>query len=203
MDSEIIGAYIGAGASLLVGIGGIIAAGIANSRAKMANKHAEDANKIAADALTQAAESNKIAKDANALSEEANSISRSNAAKQFDPSHVDWAVKWDTETAILHVTNSGRDTAHGVSVLVQGDEIDDLIEREEPVPRNEHIEIPFPQIAENRKNHQIEAARHYRAMVNAGYFTVREEFECPLVIDVRWTSDLGNPGFEQFQLDAS
>lgn len=202
MESEIIGAYIGAAASLIVGAAAVISAGIANGRAKDANDDAKRANELAARALAQADKANDIAEHANALSEEANEIIRRQAAQQSDPAHIDWTVEWEKDSASLIVTNTGRDTAYDVSVLIQGAEVDELIKRENPEPRNASFQVPLPQIAERRAKREAERLRDYESARASGIVIIGSQFSVKLAVDIRWATEFGKPGVERFELKA-
>lgn len=187
MNPEIIAAWFGVGASAVIGGVGWILAGLANSKA-------EKANKIAKDALAEAVKANEIAEDANQLSEDANTLVKRQALQQSDPSHVDWAADWDQERLELILTNTGRDTALNVSVLIKGKQVDRLSDRHGDVPRGEKVVVAFPEFADQRREHSIAERDRVARYAAADIFSAYRPWRRILTIDVRWLYQSRKPG---------
>ena len=193
MDEATAGAWVAAGVAMLVGVVGWAAAGIANREAKKANRLAKHANDIAADALRQAAEANEIAEHANHLSEEANTIARAQALQQVDPSHVEWAAKFDAEASVLHVTNRGRDTAVDASVLFNRDGVQELVRGEEHLPSGGEVLIPFPDVPERREGYEFRQAQIISQARAQRIAMAGTKYGFPIELDIRWLTEAGNP----------
>jgi hypothetical protein len=197
---EITAAWIGVGGASAVGLVGWVLAGVANGRAKRANQIAEHANNLAADAVSEAREANQIAQNANDLSEKANTIAQTQALKQSDPSHVEWDAQWDREACVARITNRGRHIAVNATALVKRGKVEDLVRGPERIARGEEFEIPFPDVPEKRakRNREI-AATEQRAARNGIVIGFREYGES-VEFDVRWESEVGNPGAQTIKL---
>lgn len=187
---EAIAAAVGA----VAGVGGFIAAGLANRRTKQANKLAQAANDLATEALGKAREANEIAEHANELSEDANAIARAQAVQQSDPAHIEWRAKWDKEASVARITNHGRDVALDVSVLVDPKNVGEVIRADDAVPRGGQIVVPFPEVPEQREKHKrITSERVASARAN-GVIVIPRTFGRDVELDVRWVSEAGKPG---------
>lgn len=181
--------WIGIGVTLGVAIVGWIFAGLAHSKAK-------EANKIAKSAVEEAMKANEIAEDANKLSEDANTLVKRQVLQQADPSHVEWLSEWDEEGLILTVTNTGRDTAHNVSVLVKGKNVDRLSDGHGDIPRGQKLEIPFPEFREERREHNLAQQDAIARLSAGGIGTAFRPWKRTLTVDVRWIYQSGKPGSE-------
>lgn len=186
---EAIAAAVGAA----TGIGGLVVASVANRRTKQANKFAKAANDLAAEALGKAREANDIAEHANKLSEEANSIAVHEAAKQRDPSHVEWRAKWDQETSIVTVTNHGRDVAVNTTVLVKRDEVEEVVTPNGRIARLESFVIVFPELPQQRQDHALIEDLAIRQARADRMFRPPTQFGISVAFDIRWFSEIGNP----------
>lgn len=187
----------------VAGIGGFIAAGIANRRTKQANKLAQAANDLAAEALGKAREANEIAEHANELSEDANAIARAQAVQQGDPAHIEWRAKWDEDAAVARITNHGRDLALNVSVLVNPKNVGEVIRADDAVPRGGEIVVPFPEVPKQRESyerHRVEGEARARV---GGVIMIFPAFERNIEFDVRWVSEAGKPGQQTVKLHIS
>lgn len=187
-------AWVAIAVSVVVGGASVILAGLANSRAKKANRIAQHANQLAAEAVGQAREANQIAENANHLSEEANTLIRRQAAQLADPAHIEWHAEWDAERTELVVTNTGRDEALNVSVLVKGYDIDHLEQWPSPVSRGEQVSIAFPEIRQRRLDSEAAIAKRRaeaRAAGDVHWPTL--PFFVKVRIDVRWRTEVGRP----------
>lgn len=193
MDGWSVLEAVAAGVGALAGIGGLIVAGRANSRTKQANEIAEAANKLAAQALGKAREANDIAENANKLSEDANAIAQREAAKQSDPSHVEWKAKWDEEASVVTIKNHGRDVALNTTALFRRDGIEELITPEDRLARLDSFSIPFPEVPKQRQDHLIQDRARLDSYRVQSVFVVPNPFGYFVSLDIRWFSELGNP----------
>lgn len=198
MEPEIIGAYIGGGVSLAVGIGGIIAAGIANSRAKKANQFAKAANRFAAKAVAQSATANQIAEDANELSEKANALSERALLHASEESFVQWGIEWDAENTTLVLLNNGRDVAFQPSVIVTGKELHQVGSGED-TPPGKKISIPVPQIVEKRAI----GPRVRYGTVGGSSISVPRALIFPVSVVVLWKTENGFQREERIEFKIS
>ena len=177
----------------VVGVAGLVAAALANRRAKQSNEIAERANQLAADALGKAAEANQIAENANALSGEANTIARTQAAQQADPSHVEWRAHWDEEALAVVLTNTGRDLADDVFVIVRGRQIGELVETDGPVGRSGEVLVPFPEVPEQRVEHERSEAAWRAEVRREGLLILHRPIGSTYTFEIHWRSEFGKP----------
>lgn len=190
--------WIGVVVAGLVGVGGWIAAGIANGRAKKANalatsanKLAEQANEIATSAVAEAKSANRISKGANKLSEEANSIAKSQALQQNEDWFVKWKGSWDKDLAMLTFKNEGRDPAREVSCIVVGGDIHEIGRPGEDVAPGKVFRMHLPQITEQRDAQAIHDRQTNREMGAAGIIWVPRQFKSTVEVTIIWKTGLG------------
>jgi hypothetical protein len=200
--TEVDASLIGTGAALLVGAAGFVTALVANSRAKKANVEAEKANRIAAEALATAKDANQIAENANDLSEQANTIAKDQAAKMVDPAHIEWTVEWDPETASVVATNTGRDHACDVSVLVQGKDVRELVRSDSYTAEPQEVRVPIPNFIERRSEFNLAEVESYERRRGGPVFMMPRKYSQTFNVDIRWQTAAGNPGSETVELKA-
>lgn len=179
--------WVGIGVTALVAVTGWVFAGLANGKAKQANK-------IAHEALTEAVKANEIAENANKLSEDANTLIKRQALQQADPSHIEWVSEWDEEGNSLTLTNTGRDPALNVTVLIKGKKVDRLSDGHSEVSRGEKVTITFPEFVDQRREHNIAMRDRVSRGAAQGIVMVPRYWGDRLTIDVRWLHQSGKPG---------
>jgi hypothetical protein len=177
----------------LVGVGGLVLAIVANRRARNANEAAKASNEIATEAVAKADEANRIAEHANQLSLDANTVIKRQAAQQEEQWLVEWSAKWYPDRAVLALTNDGRDVAIQPTVLVRGENLNELSEGHQDAPRRYQLEVPLAQIAHQRADHATRTERRRRQMSEAGIISVGTHFKNDVVVTVQWRTGLGKP----------
>lgn len=177
----------------LVGVGGLVLAINANRAARKANELAESSGKSAARAVRVAEESNRIAEHANELSEHANQVVTTQAAQQVEKWLVEWRAEWDGDRGVLTLVNDGRDAARAPFVVIKGDDVDELREGYEDVPRHGALVITFPEFPEDRLRENARLAVEYRRALDDGIIWSLQKYEVELVVTVHWETGLGQP----------
>jgi hypothetical protein len=177
----------------LVGAGGLALAFIANRTARKANELAKGSNESAARAVRVAEESNRIAEHANELSEHANQVVTTQAAQQVEKWLVQWRPEWDGNLGVLTLVNDGRDAARCPFVVIKGDDIDELREGYEDVPRHGALVITFPEFPEDRLRENARFVDDYERALAMGIIGSLQVHEVEVVVTVHWQTGLGQP----------
>lgn len=186
--------WIALAISSAIGLLGVVIGIRANVRAKKANEIAQHSNKIAENALGEAKKANRIAENANKLSDDANKVIALQAAQQVENWHVDWDGQWDGDRAEIVLVNNGRDTAHNVSVLIRSKGVNELRDRQGDIPRLGELRLAFPQFVEERIRQNRAAVQIQQPALDSGIVSPPQLYRRTLVLLIRWTSNLGNPG---------
>lgn len=148
-------------------------------------------------ALVQTNKTNDIAKDANDKADEANQIAEKALRHDIEDSHVDWEADWNEETQSLIVTNTGKDIAHDVAVVVNamlpgsGERFHRAETSAGNIPDGKSVTVHLPEAVEDRKklNHMLENDLMGRYLI----VTKGVHWKCKLGIDVTWKTDGGFP----------
>lgn len=195
--------WIGVIVAGLVGLGGWITAAFAIQSAQRANELAEASNGIAKRAVKEAKASNRIANGANKLSQQANTLVEGQIGQQNEDWYVKWKPKWEKDSAMLVLTNEGRDAARNVSCVVSGDGIHEIGRPGIDVAPGEVFRVHLPVVTEQRNADGIEAARRYREMERAGIIWVHGGFKTNLEVTVIWKTGLGTTQDQTFNKSVS
>lgn len=196
MGPDIVAAWVGAAVAGVIGVVGWVFAGLANRKAKLANKLAESANSIAERAAVEAARANKLAEDANRLSRKANTLSERTFLNSSEGSFVQWIPEWVPDRFEIAVTNAGRDTAFGPSIVVTGDELHQVGVGADTRPR-EKLTIPLPQIAQRK----LTAPRARAAFIEGTTVSLGRLFLFPVSIVVLWKTEHGFERHERIEFE--
>lgn len=187
MDSDLIGAYITAGASLLAGAGAIIVACVANGRAKEANNAAKRANDIASDALTHAVEANEIAENANELSADANALVSRQAEQRTEQHITEWVLDaHEKRSPSIVLRQLGRDTAHRVSIGIRGKGVYEVSDWHGDAAEGSEISVTLPQSVQD-------SLGKMRVTGFVGDIKTYSDVVQRLTIEVHWFTALGIP----------
>ena len=185
------GTWAGVAVAFIVGVGGLIVGIVGLVKAHQAKQEAKEANRIATAA-------NAISVAANSLSEEANQISRQSAMRSAEEHDVDWDCNW-LEPGTYVVSNSGRDTATKVRVLVTVDDETVTAEAAE-VGHLGEIVLMFPRALTAWREEEAERlafAQHARTgpRLTAPVMNLSPLFGNDHQIRDRilWTTELGTP----------
>lgn len=189
--------------ALVVGLLGLALAVVANRRAQQANQRADVANGIAVDALAEARVANRIAEEANQLSKDANAVVEVQTAREGERWHVDWKAEWDSEGAVLTLTNTGGDAAVDPIVVIQGDGIHDVSNGNEDVAAGGDLVLPIPQLAQQRADHWREQGTRYGNLRGQRPVRVQLEFSCRVTLTIQWSTGLGRPQSSTIKLALS
>lgn len=180
--------------ALVVGAIGIALAIGANRRAEQANKHSQVANNLAADAVAKAAIANRIAEEANQLSQDANTVIRAQAARESERWHVDWRVEWDEETSALSVVNVGADAARQPILVIQGEDLHDVLRRDDDLAPGGEIVFALPQLVEKRATYDVERRQMVEDLHRSGIAYFAAGFSMSAALTITWLTGEGGHG---------
>ena len=79
---------------------------------------------------------------------------RANALAAGERWSVEWTARWDYDTAVLTLSQDGRDSALATTVEIIGDEIKEQLNKNESVAHGGVIRIPLPQVPVLRKEYE-------------------------------------------------
>ncbi|RSX52994.1 hypothetical protein [Bifidobacterium samirii] len=136
-------------------------------------------------------------RDQAASLQEANELAARALRRDTEDSHVEWAVGWDEDRCSLVLTNTGRDVAHDVAVVVNavlpgsGGRFHRAVTSVGDVPDGGSVAVPVPEAVEDRKRVNGMLAgnpmgRYMMVMQGA-------RWRCRFDVDVMWKTDEGFP----------
>lgn len=182
--------WIGIIVSGLIGLGGLVFAYFADRRAKKANKLVEESNGIAKRALVRAEDANGIAEHANKLSEQANSLIERTAAQKAEDWFVDWTAKWNHDSALIVLKNTGRDAARNLSVTIDGEQLHRVVEFDHDIPGGIEDTIPVPEIVQKRIDNGLAADRIMESNRNRSVVIIPVPLNINVTLSFRWQTGL-------------
>ena len=189
-------------ASALIALAAIGVAWRSLTVAKESDTHAKAANRIAEDALGKAASANEIAVRANQISEDANALVGRSVSLQEEDWYVDWSPSWDQDQATLNLTNTGRDCARDISVVIVGEgglhyiHVSDGL----PVEAGMPLILAIPDVAQRRVEHDNSDWTRVRAMRSANIITTTSMFAMTVTATIHWRTGLGFPGTKTMEI---
>jgi len=182
--------WVGIIAAGAVGAVGWIFAGIANSRAKKANELVEQANTIAKQAVVRAEDANGIAEHANKLSEQSNLLIERTTAQKAEDWFVDWTAKWNHDSALIVLKNTGRDAARNLSVTIDGEQLHRVVEFDHDILGGTEDTIPIPEIIQKRIDNGLAADRIMASNRNSGVMIIPGPLNLNVTLSFRWQTGL-------------
>jgi hypothetical protein len=188
--------WVGIAVAGVIGLGGWIMAGIANSRSKKANTHSEQANTIATGAVIKAESANRIAEDANKLSKDANALVELSVLQQTEDWFVEWVAEWNVAGALLILTQRGRDDALQSSVVIAGKNVHKIYRADHPVSPGQDLAIEVMQVLGERNKYDIQFAQRMEKNETSPVRVIPEPFSLELTITIHWFT---GGGFVQVQ----
>jgi hypothetical protein len=178
--------WIGIVAAASVGVVGWIFAGIANGRAKKANELAEKANGIAEMAIVRADDANGIAEHANKLSEQANSLIERTTAQKDEDWFVDWTAKWNHDSALIVLRNTGRDAARNLSVTIDGEKLHRVVEFDHDILGGTDDTISLSEIVQKRTDNAAAMERIIQSNRASSVSVIPSPLNVNITLSLRW-----------------
>jgi hypothetical protein len=194
-----IASWIGTAIALAAALLGWRTAVNAGRRAKASNAIAEKANGIAERALSRVEDANGIAEHANKISEEANDLVQKSAAQQAELWTVDWAPKWNRDSALVVLRNTGADVAYQLNVTLDGEKlhrIDDLGD----VRDGHEVTLNVHEIIQVRADHDANAERQMERNRTSSIAIIPGPLQYRLKLSLKWKTGLGQQQNETINL---
>ncbi|MCI1831513.1 MAG: hypothetical protein LKI88_00645 [Bifidobacterium sp.] len=179
MDWSIVGEVAGIVISALFGLTGFVTSVVALVQTHKANDKASKANDIAEKALRH----------------------------DIEDSHVDWSIDWDEETQHVVVTNTGKDTAHDVGVILNtvfpgsGERFHRADTSAGDVPAGEATRVRATEAVDDRK--KLNSMLDGNVMGRYLMVTQGARWRCKIGCDVTWKTDGGFPKIKHLELPIS